>query len=97
MAAVGAVLLVLAIFILLFLAASVKIVLEYERAVIFRLGRCVGAKGPGEMCANPVLPAVANAIFNAIGVRIDTLPITPEKILRALKAQGGARPQVRRA
>ena len=56
-----------------------------------------GAKGPGEMCANPVLPAVANAIFNAIGVRIDTLPITPEKILRALKAQGGARPQVRRA
>ncbi len=30
-----------------------------------------GAKGPGEMCANPVLPAVANAIFNAVGVRID--------------------------
>jgi CO/xanthine dehydrogenase Mo-binding subunit len=56
-----------------------------------------GGKGPGEMCANPVLPAVANAIFNAIGVRIDTLPITPEKILRALKAQGGARPQARRA
>jgi CO/xanthine dehydrogenase Mo-binding subunit len=49
-----------------------------------------GAKGIGEMCANPVLPAVANAIFNAIGVRIDDLPITPEKILRALKARGGA-------
>jgi CO/xanthine dehydrogenase Mo-binding subunit len=45
------------------------------------------------MCANPVLPAVANAIFNAVGVRIDELPITPEKVLRALKAQGGARPQ----
>jgi CO/xanthine dehydrogenase Mo-binding subunit len=54
-----------------------------------------GAKGPGEMCANPVLPAVANAIFNAVGVRIDELPITPEKVLRALKAQGGARPQPR--
>jgi CO/xanthine dehydrogenase Mo-binding subunit len=52
-----------------------------------------GGKGPGEMCANPVLPAVANAIFNAVGVRIDELPITPEKVLRALKAQGGARPQ----
>jgi CO/xanthine dehydrogenase Mo-binding subunit len=49
-----------------------------------------GAKGIGEMCANPVLPAVANAIFNAVGVRIDELPITPEKILRALKARGGA-------
>jgi CO/xanthine dehydrogenase Mo-binding subunit len=52
-----------------------------------------GGKGPGEMCANPVLPAVANAIFNAVGVRVDDLPITPEKILRALKQQGGARPQ----
>jgi Aerobic-type carbon monoxide dehydrogenase, large subunit CoxL/CutL homologs len=47
-----------------------------------------GAKGPGEMCANPVLPAVANAIFNAVGVRIDDLPITPEKVLRAIKVPG---------
>src|SRR5579875_812777 len=56
-----------------------------------------GGKGPGEMCANPVLPAVANAIFDAVGVRIDDLPITPEKVLRALQAQGGARPPARRA
>src|ERR1700723_69630 len=55
-----------------------------------------GAKGPGEMCANPVMPAVANAIFNAVGVRVDDLPITPEKVLRAIKGQGGARPQARR-
>jgi CO/xanthine dehydrogenase Mo-binding subunit len=48
------------------------------------------------MCANPVLPAVANAVYNAIGVRIDELPITPEKILRALAAQGGAKPPARR-
>ncbi|MGH6762710.1 MAG: xanthine dehydrogenase family protein molybdopterin-binding subunit [Phyllobacterium sp.] len=52
-----------------------------------------GGKGPGEMCANPVLPAVANAVFNAVGVRIDALPITPEKILRGLAAIGGAQPQ----
>jgi CO/xanthine dehydrogenase Mo-binding subunit len=55
-----------------------------------------GGKGPGEMCANPVLPAVANAVFNAVGVRVDALPITPEKVLRGIKAQGGARPQGRR-
>lgn len=55
-----------------------------------------GGKGPGEMCANPVLPAVANAVFNAVGVRVDALPITPEKVLRGIKAQGGARPQARR-
>ncbi len=55
-----------------------------------------GGKGPGEMCANPVLPAVANAVYNAVGVRCDTLPITPEKLLRGIRANGGARPQGRR-
>jgi len=49
-----------------------------------------GAKGAGEMCANPQIPAIANAIFDAVGVRIDTLPMTPERILRALKAQRAA-------
>ncbi len=48
-----------------------------------------GGKGPGEMCANPVLPAVANAVFDAVGVRVDELPITPEKVLRGLKAKNG--------
>jgi CO/xanthine dehydrogenase Mo-binding subunit len=55
-----------------------------------------GGTGPGEMCANPVLPAMVNAVYNAVGVRIDDLPITPEKILRGLRANGGARPQARR-
>ncbi|MCC0029891.1 MAG: xanthine dehydrogenase family protein molybdopterin-binding subunit [Brucellaceae bacterium] len=55
-----------------------------------------GGKGPGEMCANPVLPAVANAVYNAVGVRVDELPITPEKVLRGLKANGGVRPGPRR-
>lgn len=50
-----------------------------------------GGKGPGEMCANPVLPAIANAVYNAVGVRCDSLPITPEKILRGIRANGGAR------
>ena len=54
-----------------------------------------GGKGPGEMCANPVIPAIANAVYNAVGVRCDSLPITPEKILRGLRANGGARPQRR--
>jgi CO/xanthine dehydrogenase Mo-binding subunit len=46
-----------------------------------------GGKGVGEMCANPQIPAIANAIFDAVGVRIDVMPITPERILRALRAQ----------
>jgi CO/xanthine dehydrogenase Mo-binding subunit len=56
-----------------------------------------GGKGPGEMCANPVLPAVANAVFDAVGVRIDELPITPEKILRGIRANGGVKPRQRLA
>jgi CO/xanthine dehydrogenase Mo-binding subunit len=44
-----------------------------------------GVKGLGEMTANSPIPAIANAITDAIGVRITELPITPEKILRALE------------
>ncbi len=43
-----------------------------------------GAKGVGEPPVVPVPAAIANAIFNAVGVRITSLPITPEKLLRAI-------------
>ena len=43
-----------------------------------------GAKEVGQGPLLPVMPAVANAVFDAVGVRIDEVPITPEKILRAL-------------
>ena len=43
-----------------------------------------GAKGVGEPGLVPTAPAIANAVYDAIGVRITDLPITPEKILAAL-------------
>jgi CO/xanthine dehydrogenase Mo-binding subunit len=43
-----------------------------------------GAKGMGEAATNPVAAAVANGVYNAIGVRVKECPITPEKILKAL-------------
>jgi CO/xanthine dehydrogenase Mo-binding subunit len=43
-----------------------------------------GAKGAGETGALTVAPAIANAIHDAVGVRIRDLPITSEKVLRAL-------------
>jgi CO/xanthine dehydrogenase Mo-binding subunit len=49
-----------------------------------------GMKGVGEMTANPPIPAIANAITDAIGVQICDLPITPEKILRALESKEAA-------
>jgi 4-hydroxybenzoyl-CoA reductase alpha subunit len=54
-----------------------------------------GAKEVGQGPLLPVMPAVANAIYDAIGVRIDELPITPDKVLAALeKKTKGETPRV---
>jgi len=49
-----------------------------------------GAKGIGEPACVPSAPALANAVNDAIGIRIKDLPITPEKVLAALKEKGQA-------
>jgi CO/xanthine dehydrogenase Mo-binding subunit len=43
-----------------------------------------GAKGIGEMTANAPIPAIANAIYDACGVRLEQMPFTPERVLRGL-------------
>ena len=43
-----------------------------------------GAKEAGEGPLNPVIPAIANAVYDAIGIRFDETPITPDKVLAAL-------------
>jgi len=50
-----------------------------------------GAKEVGQGPLAPIIPAVANAVYDAVGVRIDETPITPDKILKGLddKAKGG--------
>jgi len=48
-----------------------------------------GAKGIGEPGLVPTAPAIANAIYDAIGIRIKDLPITPERVLDAIKAKEG--------
>lgn len=44
-----------------------------------------GAKGIGEPVMIPVAPAILNAIYDAIGVRITEIPVTPERLLKAIK------------
>jgi len=61
--------------------------LPTTKAIILESGTGVGpfgAKGIGEPSLTPAAPAVANAVANAIGVRIHDLPLTPEKVLAAL-------------
>jgi 4-hydroxybenzoyl-CoA reductase subunit alpha len=50
-----------------------------------------GAKEVGQGPLLPIMPAIANAVFDAVGVRIDEVPITPEKILKALQAKAAGR------
>ena len=50
-----------------------------------------GAKGMGEGSLLPVASAIANAVSNAVGVRIYDLPLTPPKVWRALRAKGSTR------
>jgi 4-hydroxybenzoyl-CoA reductase subunit alpha len=51
-----------------------------------------GAKEVGQGPLLPVMPAIANAVYDAVGVRIDEVPITPEKIVKALQAKAAGKP-----
>jgi 4-hydroxybenzoyl-CoA reductase alpha subunit len=51
-----------------------------------------GAKEVGQGPLLPVMPAVANAVYDAVGVRVDEVPITPEKVLAALRAKAQGKP-----
>jgi 4-hydroxybenzoyl-CoA reductase alpha subunit len=50
-----------------------------------------GAKEVGQGPLLPIMPAVANAVYDAVGVRVDSIPVTPEKILRALEAKAAGK------
>ena len=55
-----------------------------------------GAKGIGEMATNGQPPAIAAAVFDAIGVWVTELPITPERVLRALERKEAGTDAARR-
>ena len=50
-----------------------------------------GAKEAGEGPLHPSIPAIANAIYDAVGVRMDALPFSPPRVWRALQAAEGGR------
>jgi regulator of protease activity HflC (stomatin/prohibitin superfamily) len=69
-------LIVILFFLLMFLAASIRIVREYERGVIFRLGRLKGAKGPGLFFVIPVLDNMVK-----IDLRIVTHDVPSQEVI----------------
>ena len=66
----------LIVFILILAASAVKILREYERGVIFRLGRLIGAKGPGIIL---IIPGVDRLL--RISLRLVTLDIPPQDVI----------------
>ena len=67
---------VLVILIVMFLAASIRILNEYERAVIFRLGRIIDQKGPGLIILIPVVDKMVK-----VDMRTITLDVPPQDVI----------------
>jgi xanthine dehydrogenase molybdenum-binding subunit len=69
----------------IFSAPDIDFPIEIECVETHDIEGPFGAKGVGEPGLVPTAPAIANAVYDAIGVRIKSLPITPEKVLKALR------------
>ena len=68
--AVGGIVIVVCVIAVVFFASSIKIVQEYERGVIFRLGRCVGAKGPGLFFVIPIIDKIVRTNLQIVAVPV---------------------------
>jgi len=67
---------IIILIVLMFLASSLKVVKEYERAVIFRLGRLLGAKGPGLFFRIPMVD-----VFKKVDLRVVTFDVPKQRII----------------
>jgi CO/xanthine dehydrogenase Mo-binding subunit len=68
---------------------DVPLVMENETVDTTQENGPFGAKGVGELATFGLSPAIANAIDDAVGVRLTELPLTAESVLRALRAKAG--------
>jgi len=64
------------VLVILFLAAAIRILNEYERAVVFRLGRVIGTKGPGLIILIPVVDRMVK-----VDMRIITMDVPPQDVI----------------
>jgi len=67
---------IIVIVLLIVIVKSIKIVQEYERGVIFRLGRCVGAKGPGLFFIVPLIDKIIRVNLQTMAV-----PVQPQQVI----------------
>jgi len=69
-------LLVVIILVVMFLSAAIKILNEYERAVVFRLGRVIATKGPGLIILIPVVDRMVR-----VDMRTITMDVPPQDVI----------------
>ena len=62
----------IAILVILFLASAIKVIPEYERAVVFRLGRVIGAKGPGLIIVIPIIDRIVRVSLRTVTLDVPT-------------------------
>jgi len=67
---------VLVLLLVMFFAAAIRILNEYERAVIFRLGRIIGAKGPGLIILIPIVDRMVR-----VDMRTITMDVPPQDVI----------------
>ena len=66
----------LVVLIVIFLFLALKVLREYERAVVFRLGRCIGEKGPGLIILVPVIDRMVK-----VSLRLVTMDVPPQDVI----------------
>ena len=76
MAVLGGIIIVLAFFVLIALGSSVRVLREYERGVIFRLGRLIATKGPGLILLIPFIDRMVK-----VDLRTVTLNVPPQEVI----------------
>src|SRR5437667_1912568 len=76
MAVAIGVIVVIAFFVLIFLGSSIRILREYERGVIFRLGRLIAQKGPGLILLIPIIDRMVR-----VDLRTVTLTVPPQEVI----------------
>ena len=67
---------VIAVLVIMFLASAIRILNEYERGVIFRLGRLIGAKGPGLVIIIPLIDKLQK-----VSLRLVTLDVPSQDVI----------------
>ncbi|MHB1413468.1 MAG: SPFH domain-containing protein, partial [Thermoleophilia bacterium] len=76
MAVAGILIGIIGVIVLLLLLSAIRIAKEYERGVIFRLGRVIGTKGPGLFLLIPVVDRMVK-----IDLRIVTMSVPPQEVI----------------